>query len=74
LVLAVDGTEEIKYDWGLSKVKNVYIDRSIGLWASPKEQWQQILEPFIEQLMPTLEDNSSSDTLLPEHFASAFVE
>ena len=45
LIVAIDNTEEIKYNWNMKRVKNFYMDRP-SMFDSKLEDWKKILDQF----------------------------
>lgn len=45
LILAIDGTEEMKQDWQMERVKNVYLERK-SVFESNDEDWTKIFNQF----------------------------
>jgi len=51
VIVAVDDREEAKYDWGLQRVKNFYMERKT-MWDSRLEDWKAILAQFPFEHIP----------------------
>jgi hypothetical protein len=59
LILAVDDSEEIKTDWGLTRVKNVYAQQ-VTYWQGREDVWKAILDRFefsFERELPEVQDD-----------------